>query len=242
MKAVLIDDEEDALLVAEELLNTYCPTMSIIGKAQNIQDGEVLIRDQEPEVLFLDISMPNGSGFDLLEKFPDRNFHVVFVTAYQQHSIEALRCSAVDYLLKPINPDELITAVTRLANTPIPQKAQQLYHTLQQNLASDSPNRLVLSTSEGIHFIQLEELVRVEADRNYSHLYLQDGEVITAAKTLGYFERVLPKDKFFRASQSQLVQLSFVKKLAQGQTLILTDRTEVKLGKGMKTLLLDRLS
>ncbi|HAA10826.1 MAG TPA: hypothetical protein DCE41_03665 [Cytophagales bacterium] len=239
--AILIDDESDALLVAKELLDTYCPDIQVLGTAQNIADGIELIQEHAPDVVFLDISMPNGSGFDLLKQLPNRTFQVIFVTAYNQHAVQALRMSAVDYLLKPIDPDELMEAVKRLDQIFLSGQQELIMKQLQQNLEQPTARRLTLTTTEGVHFIELEDLIRIEADRNYSRLILASGEVIVSARNLGHFQKTLPESLFFRVSQSQLVQLALIKRMVNSQTVELKDGTQLRLGKGMKQSLLERM-
>jgi len=210
MKALLVDDEEDARSTMRSFLRNYCTDIEIIGEANSVEDGFMKIRTLDPDLVFLDIQMEDGTGFDLLEKFRTIDFAVIFTTAFDAFAIKAFRFSAIDYLLKPIDPDELIDAV-RKARKKFPQRAGQIDDLLKYK-KGESPDRITISSTEGLTLVQLDDIIRLESDSNYTHFFLKSGEKITVPKSLKEYEEILPPDRFFRTHQSFIVNLKYVKK------------------------------
>jgi two-component system, LytTR family, response regulator len=210
IKAILIDDEDDARLTLRSFLKSYCPDVSIIGEANGVESAYLSIRTLNPDMIFLDIQMEDGTGFDLLEKLKHITFPVIFTTAFDSFAIKAFKYSAIDYLLKPIDPDELIDAIAKVR-----RQFNQNNVKVDQLLKfqkGEQQDRMTISSSEGLTIVKLEDIIRLESDSNYTHFFLKGGEKITVPKSLKEYEDILPEDRFFRIHQSHIVNLRYVKK------------------------------
>ncbi len=209
--AILIDDMPQALTILENDLNDLFPEIKIIGTAESIVDAAKLLRRQTPDFLFLDIMLGDGTGFDLLEIFPNLSSKVIFVTAYEEHAIRAFRFSAVDYLLKPINPEELRQAVEK-AKRQLSQNNEHLSVLKETfNNPNTLPKRISLHTLEKIAVVNISDIVRCEADGNNTLFYLNSGGRIFVTKTLKEYEKMLAGHKFYRSHQSHLINTDYIK-------------------------------
>lgn len=250
MKAILIDDERQSIKALHAKLELVAEDIDIIGMFQNPNDAIEQIKILQPDVIFLDIEMPAMNGFQLLEKLRPYNFAVVFVTAYNQYAIRALRASAVDYLLKPIDIDELKNTVETLrhqikkAPPQYDSRLNHLFDTLKTISANQLSEKIALSTQEGVLFIAVKDIVRVEAMSNYSNFFLMSKQRIIVSKTLKEFEEVLLPYNFFRANRSQLINLNEITKYQKGDggVLHLIDGSEIEVSPQRKMDLLAKLS
>jgi len=207
---MLVDDENDARQALRSFLKSYCPDVQIIGEAHGVESAYLNIRTLNPDLVFLDIQMEDGTGFDLLEKLKHVSFTVIFTTAFDAFAIKAFKYSAIDYLLKPIDPDELIDAIAKAR-----RQLNQNHIKVDQLLKfqrGEQQDRITISSSEGLTIVKLEDIIRLESDSNYTHFFLKAGEKITVPKSLKEYEDILPDDRFFRIHQSHIVNLSYVKK------------------------------
>jgi two-component system LytT family response regulator len=213
MNAIIIDDELKAIKSIEYIVKEYCKNLTIVGTASSAEEGIKLIAETNPDIVFLDIEMPRGSGFDMLEKIPDRKFDVIFVTAYNQYAIKAIKFSAVDYILKPIDIYEFITAVNKvIENRKNGVKIDDKYKVLLENLNAHKPTKLAIATSDGTDYLNIDEIIRIEADRSYSMIYLTNKKRIMVSKSLIEYEDMLLDNDFFRVHKSFLVNLHHVVK------------------------------
>jgi len=213
MRAILVDDERANLEVLQVLLEKYCPEIKIVATASQVAEGVELLKLHRPELLFLDIQMGEYSGFDLLSRLNDKTFEVIFVTAYDQYGIQAVKFAALDYLLKPVNPDELIDAVTK-AKERIKHKLQneQLNFLLQQIKKPDaSVQKIALPQHNEIRYVMINEILRCEADNTYTSFFLTSGDKILTSKPLKEYSDLLKPQGFLRTHQSHLINPSFVK-------------------------------
>lgn len=213
MRAVLIDDELSNLENLRSLLNKHCPQVTIFATAQNVVDAVDAIGNYLPDLVFLDIQMGKQTGFDVLKLLPTRNFEVIFVTAYDQYGIQAVKFAALDYLLKPIDIDELINAVNKAEHKlAIQMHTSQLDFLLQQ-LKKPEPkvNKIALQMQNEIRYISLSEIIRCEADNTYTHFFLSGGEKILVSKSLKEYADLLSPNGFLRTHQSHLVNPKYVK-------------------------------
>lgn len=227
IKAIIVEDEENGRLVLIHLLEKHCPNVTIAGTATTVKEAIPLIIKETPDVVFLDIELPEGNGFTLFDHFPLNTFKTIFVTAYSQYALKALKLAAIDYLLKPIDPDELIIAVGKLDDKQSKENAdklQGLLHNFNSNLS-----KIALPTQEGLTFVDMNNLIRCEAEGNYTHFHLVNGEKILISKTLAYFEDVLDEGIFFRSNRTTLVNMNFISKFQRGRKsyVILEDGTEI---------------
>ncbi|WP_315824277.1 LytTR family DNA-binding domain-containing protein [Paraflavitalea speifideaquila] len=218
IKAILIDDERNNLINLEQLLKAYCPGVEVVATALDAVEGKTAILQYHPDLLFLDIQMPGKNGFDLLRELPDYGFEVIFVTAYDQYAIQAVRFAAVDYLLKPLNIEELQLAVGRaIARHRDKKKNLQLENLLQLLQAQKEEHRIALTTMKETRFIRTPEIVRCESSNNYTVFFLANGEKLTASRPIFEYEELLKGYGFIRCHQSHLVNKKYVKKLGKGR-------------------------
>ena len=215
--AIIIDDEAKGRLALREKISTYCPTIQVLAEASNGQEALLLIQDHKPQLIFLDIEMPRMNGFEMLNALPEKNFHVIFTTAYDQYAIKAIKYAAFDYLLKPVDIEELKSAVAKIDSTEIVQTKKQA-ELLQQNLQHPKKllHKLAIPTLEGLFFYNINDIIRLEAHRNYTHIWFSNNTKILASKTLKEFEELLPEDVFFRTHHSHLINLNYIKRYIKG--------------------------
>ncbi|MET3732451.1 LytR/AlgR family response regulator transcription factor [Moheibacter stercoris] len=216
IKAILVDDEKHALITLEHLLKKN-EDVEILTSVQSSLEAKELIDKLQPDLLFLDIEMSNLNGFELLQQFDQIPFKVIFTTAYDQYAIKALKINALDYLLKPIDPEELRNALDRYIEDQILTSEEQISH-LNQFKNSQMTDTLALSTSKGLFFIKIQDIMYFEADGSYTHVILNNGESHLVSKSLANFEEVLDDDPlFFRSHKSHLVNLKFIKQYIRGE-------------------------
>lgn len=215
--ALIIDDEANARKGLRLVLQKYCPEVEVLALCESPEVGLEKIKALSPELIFLDVQMPKMSGFDLLEKLPEINFEVIFVTAYDRYAIKAIKFSALDYLLKPIDVDELITAVNKISKKRRDKTLQ--YKSLFNNVKSDTEKlkRLAIPSDNEIIMQPIADIIYCEADSSYTTLYLTNSKKITVAKTLKEFESVLPETDFCRIHHSTLVNMAHVVKYVKGE-------------------------
>lgn len=240
LRLALIDDEPLSRQTLRIFLNDYCPQAQIVGEADSVLAGYKLLQSNELDAVLLDVQMGDGTGFDLLKKFPNPSFQVIFTTAFDEFAIKAFQFNAIDYLLKPIDVDELLRAVRKIVpSAENPEKDERISHLLTANERKEF-EKIALSSSEGLHFLDLREIVRLESDANYTTFYIASGEKITVAKTLKNFDQLLPPDQFFRPHQSHIINLAHVKKILRedGGYLLMEGNTKVPIARSKKDALL----
>jgi two-component system, LytTR family, response regulator len=217
LKAILVDDELPSLQNLEQKLIEFCPDIHIIASAQKPEDAIQLIEQMHPDVVFLDIEMPRMNGFKMLEEIKEKDFDIVFTTAYNHYAIDAVRISAFDYLVKPIAIKDLQDSVARLLKAQSKQTPEKL-DVLRQNL-SDSrsqSDKITISTNEGVEFFEINQIIRIESSSNYSKIFFKDGKNMLVTKLLKDFEEILLPYRFFRIHNSHLINLSYIKKYIRG--------------------------
>lgn len=237
IKAVIIDDEQNAREDLIHMLQKYCHDVSILAEADNIKTGADEIRKLQPDLIFLDINMPFGSGFDLLAQFPDMPFEVIFVTAHDEYATKAFRFSALDYLLKPVRPEELKEAVERSKVKKL-DPAGRIKFLREHTEKNKAFNEIALPGKSGLEVIPLEDIVRCEASSNYTSFILKNGKKIIVSKTLKEFDELLSPHNFFRIHKSHLINLSQVKAYNKTGTVLMADSSEIELARRKKDIFL----
>ena len=208
LTAILVDDMPEALAVLQADIQSYCPEIEITGTAQSVVEAAKLIKSQQPDILFLDIMLGGNTGFDLLEILPQTNFQLIFVTAHNEYAIQAFRFSAVDYLLKPIDPDLLVKAVKKAKErAAISLESLDLLKSQIQNPYSLAA-RISLPTQERIHVVDIANIIRCESLDNNTRFFLTNGEQIFVTRTLKKFEILFKEHPFLRVHQSHLINLN----------------------------------
>lgn len=215
--AIIIDDEAKGRLALREKLAAYCKQVHVIAEAGNGQEALLLIQQHKPQLVFLDIEMPRMNGFEMLNALPEKNFHLVFTTAYDQYAIKAIKYAAFDYLLKPVDIEELKIAVEKIEQKESHQTQSQSA-LLQQNMQHPKKqlNKLAIPTLEGLLFFDINDIIHLEANSNYTFIYFSGRSKITASRTLKEFEDILPAEIFFRTHHSHLINLNYIKRYIKG--------------------------
>ena len=244
ISAIIVDDEPYSCEALAAMLERYCPEIKVLDICYSAADALKSIQEQKPQILFLDIEMPYMNGFEMLEKLPELNFKLIFTTSYDQYAIKAIRFSALDYLLKPVDKDELQKAVQKVLNTaadPLPQQLEVLLHKL--NHPKVVVNKIAIPTMEGLQMVLVENIIRCEADRNYTGLFLKNKEKITASRNLKDLEEMLEDYSFIRVHHSHLVNLNEVEKYIRGEGgyLLMSDKSTVDVSRSRKEILLKKL-
>ena len=241
MKAILIDDEISNLENLQTLLEKHCPQLSVVATAQNVSDAVDAIEKHLADLVFLDIQMGEQTGFDVLKQLPTRNFEVIFVTAYDQYGIQAVKFAALDYLLKPIDIDELMNAVNKATHKLAAQiQTSQLDFLLQQlKKPETNVSKIALQMQSEIRYVALSEIIRCEADNTYTHFFLSGGEKILVSKSLKEYADLLRPKGFLRTHQSHLVNPKYVKSWLKedGGILLLMSGEKIPISKPNKDTL-----
>ncbi len=217
LKITLIDDEPMARHTLKKMLHTYCPQVSVVGEASGVVEGVALLRQTPTDLLMLDIEMEDGTGFDLLEQAKPLPCQLVFVTAHDEFAVRAFRCNAIDYLLKPINPQDLVAAVEKAHRGVAYDTIHQRIETLLDTVTQMQTDRLTLHTSKGLLFISMAEIVCVESYGNYTFVYFNSGERHLDMRNLKEYEEILPPSAFARTHQSFIVRIAAVRQWLRGE-------------------------
>lgn len=243
ISVVIIDDESRARTTLKELLPVLCPDIKIIGEANGVASGVKLLSQVRPDAVFLDIQMNDGTGFDLLDRLRNLDFHLIFATAYEEFAIKAFRYHALDYLVKPIDPDELMAVCRKIRKKNENRLSEQRLGRLLASLQSRKIENIALSTSEGIIYLRLKEITRLESEGNYTYFYTEDGDKILVARTLKEFGDLLPAELFYRLHQSHIVNLREVRKVLKedGGYALMSGGVKVPVSRRRKEELLERL-
>ena len=235
-RILIVDDEPPCRDILRTFLQSDYPEVQIVGEAGTLEEATDLLKRSAPNLLLLDVNLPDGTGFELLDRFPEPEFRVIFTTAHDEFALRAFRYSAVDYLLKPVDPDLLSEAV-RKAGAHIPSAAWHLQLAqLRHNTATGSFDRITLNTGDGLLFIRTSDILHLEANGNFTFAYLADGEKHLVSSNLKEFEEILPEPGFFRIHQSHLVNTTRVKKFLKedGGYVIMQDGAKLPVARRRK--------
>ena len=241
MKAIIIDDEVSGRKAIKNYIVKYTPEIEIIDEADNVKNGLFSVLTHQPDIVFLDINMPDGTGFDLLEKLPNINFKIIFITAYEQYAVKAFKYSAIDYLLKPLNPDDFIAAIKKLKSENKLEEIEQKVELLLKNKIK--LEKIALPTSSGLKLIYLYDIIRCESDNNYTFFHLKNNTKLLVSKTLKEYDELLSDEGFYRCHKSHLVNINYIKEYLKGEggSVILEDGSHVDVSRrkkeGLMTLL-----
>lgn len=251
--AIIIDDEQNGRDTLRMMLDAMCPEVKISGEAKNIAEGRELIGRHKPELVFLDIQMPGGTGFDLLQSLDKMDFNVVFTTAYNEYAVQAFRYSALDYLLKPIHPEELRQAVAKVIESKAGQLKEQL-ELLKTYLVTPvakpgtalaaPPKKIALPTMEGIYFVPLDDIVWCEALGGYTKFHIRNASPIVVSRLIKEYEDLFSAHHFIRVHNSSLVNAAHVAKYVRGEggQVWMTDGSEIEVSRRRKEELLSALA
>jgi two-component system LytT family response regulator len=237
LQTIIVEDEEISREILKKYVAKYCPNVNVIGEASNIEDALVLIRNNELDLVFLDVEMPFGNAFDLLEKVGDRTFETIFVTAYDHYAIEALNSHASYYLLKPISIDDLIKAVDHVIA--IKSKEERLAETVLATTIETINGKITIPQQDGFEVLNVSDIIYCKADDNYTEIYVNKSKIVVS-KTLKYFEEALSQYPFARVHKSYLVNVNEVVKYRKGKggSVVLSNGKEVLVSSTKKANLL----
>ena len=262
MKTIIIDDEPYCCEILAAMLESDCPEIEIVGICNNGPDALVAIKKYSPEIVFLDVEMPKMNGFEMLEQLPTVNFHLIFTTSYDQYALKAIRFSAIDYLLKPIDREELKKAVQKVQDriqAPIPQQLELLLEKIRQ--PAKPIKKIALPTMEGLHMVPVDDIVSCESNDNYTNIKLKSarpddprlndsvGQAVGRAKTmlvtrtLKDMEEILEQHSFIRVHRFYIVNLNEIEKYIKGEGgyLVMSDGTTIDVARNKKETLLRKL-
>lgn len=227
--AVIIDDEAKARRIMEALLAESCPEVKVLASAEDVLSGIKAISKHKPDIVFLDIEMPGYTGFQLLDFFDEIDFEVIFTTAYSEYAVQAFQVSAVDYLLKPIQMDQLKHAVDKVGKLQGKTlRNRERLEVLKENMDAHQVTRIALPTSNGLVFISTQEVIYFEADGSYTNIFLVNGNKLLISKKIKEFEVMLVKDpRFFRTHRSYLVNMHRIKQYIRQDGLVKMENNEV---------------
>ncbi len=246
IKTIIIDDEEKARENLCDLLEEYCPNVEVLAREENVKGGIAAIKRHKPDLVFLDVKMQGETGFDLLDKLDKINFELIFATAHDHYAIQAFKACAIDYLMKPINIEELEIAVSKVSEKISSEQPKLSYEILKENFKKKdlSQKKIAIPTSEGLLFIRIKDIIRCEADGSYTQLYLSNGNKITVSKILKEYEELLGDYNFLRVHQSHLINMEHIKKYisAKGGQVVMVDDTIVGVSRNYKEHFLSRMA
>jgi two-component system LytT family response regulator len=227
LRLAIIDDEQKARDTIRNILNLSEAGIEIAGEAAGVDEGYALIIREKPNLVLLDINMPDGTGFDLLKKFNAINFKVIFITAYEEFAVKAFKFSALDYILKPFQAGELLNTIGKAAQTIENEMTERKFKTFLSNL--EKLKKIVLRTAESIHIVNLNDIIRLEADVNYTHFFLCGNKKLLVSKTLKEYDEMLGESGFFRAHQSHMVNIDHILRFdkTEGGHLVMDDDAQV---------------
>jgi two-component system LytT family response regulator len=219
LKAIIIDDEVRSRESLKQKISLYCADVDIIAECENGEQGIVAIEAKEPDIVFLDVEMPRMNGFTMLQQLHNRNFELIFTTAYDHYAIRAIKFSALDYLVKPIEVEELCAAVEMVKQKRKQNTGNERLETLLHNLMleKNQSNRIAIPSLEGLQFVEVNDIIYLEAESNYTIIYIKPSQKITVSKTLKDFEELLPHSTFIRIHHSWIINKNHVQKYLKGE-------------------------
>ena len=245
LKILIIDDEARIRKMLADIVNIKCTDATVVGFAQDVKSGIAAIEELKPDIILLDIQLPDGTGFNILEKTNNRlgNFHVIFITAFEEYAIKAFKFSAMDYILKPVDPKELLKAIDK-CRTQDKNDIIEKFQILAANLNKQIENkRLVLKTQDTIYMVEVQDIIRCESQSNYTVFYISGGKKIMVSRTIGEFEELLSDMDFFRIHNSHIINLKFLEcyEKKEGGFIIMKDKSVIPVSHRKKDLFLKKI-
>jgi len=244
VRAAIIEDESGIQSRLSGIIREYCPSVHLVGVAGNIADGLSLIEETKPDLIFLDIEIDGGTAFQLLDLVKHLSFNIIFAAAYDQYALKAFKYGAIDYLLKPHSPQDVLKSIERVRRT---QYDQAIFNRLDYLIKQSKPTqniKISIPSSEGVSIVSVSDIIRIEADRSYCFVCLSDGERILISKPLKELEVQLPDSQFFRIHSTHLVNMDYIKKYIKedGGSVVTTDGSHLPIARRRKQEFLEMLS
>lgn len=244
IQAIIVEDEKRTRNVLRTLLEDYCEGVEVLAEAENVQEAVEAIRTHQPELVFLDIEMPRESGFSLYKYFDEIDFEVIFTTAYDQYAVKAIKLAALDYLVKPINIEELMEALERFrAKRKKAENSSSQHQILENSLLNKGKQKIVLSCADGLMFIEIEDIVRCQSDKSYTLIMLNTGKEIWTSKNLGEYEGILEDWGFVRVHRSHIINTNYVTKMTRGKSssVLMKDGSKIPVSSTKREQLLKKI-
>lgn len=246
IKAVIVEDEINGLNNLKNMLGKYCGKVNVVATAENLQQAMKIFNDPQtsPDVAFLDINLPDGLIFQMLNKLGGKvNFDIIFVTAHKQYAVKACQYSAIGYIIKPIDPDELKEAVARISPGKNNEIGQRLDLFAQYYNNPNAFEKMSISALDGIYFINIKDIIRCEAEDNYTHIHLKNGDKITASKTIKTYEDLLSSVNFYRVHKSHLINLNYMRKFVKGDGgyLVMDDNKKIEVSRRRRPAFMEQM-
>lgn len=245
MDVIIVDDEIAVRKSITRFLREYFPEINIVATAGNLNEALEAIRKHQPRLLFLDVELPDGTGFELLESIPDIGFKVIFITGHQEYALAAIKVSALDYILKPFEQEELKKAVQKAMVAINYTEESMKLEALSENLKNKKVlKRIILSTADHLHVVPINEIIRAEADSNYTSFWLSGNKRIMVSRTIKEFDELLSGSEIIRVHQSHLVNLSYIEKFVKrdGGYLLLKDNSSIPVSQGLRKKVLQAMN
>ena len=244
LKTIVVDDEAKAREVLKAKIRKFCPDLDLIASAESAEQAFDLITALNPELVFLDVAMPRESGFDLLKRLPNINFEVIFATGFDDFAIDAIKFSAIGYLLKPIQTEDLVHAVHKAKLRIMERKSLERNEAFIENLLhpGQQMNKIAIPSQEGLEFVPTNNIIRFEAWQKYSKVFLLGGKVMVSSRNLGEYKKLLDQYGFFSIHKSHLVNMSHILKYLKDGFVVMSDESIVPVSKRRKSTFLDQLT
>jgi two-component system LytT family response regulator len=245
IKAVIIDDEKKSRELLNSMVAKHCPQLTVAGSADSVSAGVELVRKENPDLIFLDIEMSDGTGFDLLEQVPGINASIIFTTAYDRYAVKAIKYSALDYLLKPIDPEELKTAASKVSEKRSNLSTMENLQSLLQNFRKPDENysKITLPTGNAYEIVNIKDIIRCEAEGSYTNFLLTNNRKMLVSFSLKHYEDLLPAEQFVRVHHHHLININHVVRFlkADGGYAVMTDGSEIEISRRKKDAFMQRL-
>ncbi|MEO1263690.1 MAG: LytTR family DNA-binding domain-containing protein [Bacteroidota bacterium] len=246
INAIILEDEIRSMNNLKNLLESHCPEVNVIGDAYNIERGLAMFNDPafKPDLAFLDISLPDGLVFRMLDQLRPINFEIIFITAYNEHAIKACEYSSIGYILKPIDPDELVQAVSRVRVSEGKKKMDQRLEIFNKQLNNTNAfEKMSISAIDGIYFVNIRDIVRFEAEDNYTHIFLESGDRITASRTIKAYEDMLQSMNFYRVHKRHVINLNYMRKFIKGDGgyLVMDDGKKIEVSRRRRPAFMEQM-
>lgn len=245
MRIIIVDDEASVRNSIEAILKDNFPDIDVAASGASVQEGCALILEHKPDLVFLDVEMPDGKGFDLIDKLQPVNFRVIFITAHQEYALQAIKVSALDFVLKPFDPEDIKRAVNKAKNIINIEEERLKLQTLHENLENRKVlKRIILHTADNLHLVAISDIVRAEADSNYTLFFLADRSRIMVSRTIKEFDSMLSGSGMIRVHQSHLVNIAFVDRFVKrdGGYLVLKDKSKIPVSQNLRKQVIQAIS
>ncbi len=242
ISTLIIDDELHIREMISQIIKDHCPEIEVIASTGSVHESVQAIQNLNPDLILLDIKMPDGTGFDLLQKLETIDFKIIFITAYEEHAIKAFQFSAIDYLLKPIDPQELVQGIQKAIHAihaEMSLKLSTLFGHLSPNDSGEK--KIILKTSDNIHLIKINDIIHLDSDQNYTAFHFKDNKSITVSRTLKDYEDLLIEFGFFRVHKSHLINIHYIDRFekAEGGTVVMSNQSRIPVASRKRDQLLE---